>query len=295
MKICAQSTVITSAMFLTAMAANPVAVKVAALAGVDLTWGQWALAAFVPGLICLCVMPLFIYYLYPPSIKHSNSASQLAKEKLDQMGSLSWQEGLMLLIFVLLIFLWISGKALFGINATTTALIGFCLLLIFRLVEFEEVIDNKSVWHIFFWFGTLLMLSSFLANLGVMNWLGIEIERLFVGFSSVVSIILLSLAYFFIHYLFASATAHMTVLMPTFLAIFINIGMPPKLSVLMLTFLSILSSGLTHFGLSSTPIFYGASGIKISQWWRLGLIMSFVYLGVWSSIGAAWWKAIGIW
>src|SRR5664279_103522 len=41
---------ITSAMFLTAMAANPLAQKLAGDLKVNITWGGWALAAIVPGL-----------------------------------------------------------------------------------------------------------------------------------------------------------------------------------------------------------------------------------------------------
>ena len=37
-------------MFLTAMAANPLAAKLAAQMHIDVSWGEWALAAIVPGL-----------------------------------------------------------------------------------------------------------------------------------------------------------------------------------------------------------------------------------------------------
>lgn len=65
MSVCAQSTVITSALFVTAMAANPLAIKFAASAGITISWTDWALAAIVPGIISLAVMPLVVYYLYP--------------------------------------------------------------------------------------------------------------------------------------------------------------------------------------------------------------------------------------
>jgi len=44
-----QGNVITSTMFLTAMAANPLAAKLAGQMHIDLSWGTWALAAAVPG------------------------------------------------------------------------------------------------------------------------------------------------------------------------------------------------------------------------------------------------------
>jgi len=55
-----------SAMFITAMAANPLAVNLAAAEGINISWGLWALAGIVPGLICLLTVPLILYALYPP-------------------------------------------------------------------------------------------------------------------------------------------------------------------------------------------------------------------------------------
>lgn len=295
MKVCAQSSVITSAMFLTAMAANPVAVGFASQAGITITWGSWALAAIVPGLLCLIAMPLVVYFLYPPAIKHSESAPALARQKLKEMGPMSQKEVIMLLIFFLLIGLWICGEKLFGIDATTTALIGLCLLLLFRIINFEETIGDKGAWHTFVWFATLLMISNFLAKFGVMAWLGSKLEFAFTGFSPAISVILLSLVYFYVHYIFASATAHISVLLPTFLIIFIGTGIPPMVAALMLTFLSVLSAGLTHFGLSSTPIFFNAGYIKAKTWWYIGFALSVLYISIWTVVGAAWWKIIGLW
>ena len=48
------------------MAANPLAVNLALSAGVSISWGTWALAGIVPGLICLVSVPLILYALYPP-------------------------------------------------------------------------------------------------------------------------------------------------------------------------------------------------------------------------------------
>jgi di/tricarboxylate transporter len=53
-------------MFITAMAANPLAVNLAAAEGINISWGLWALAGIVPGVICLLTVPLILYALYPP-------------------------------------------------------------------------------------------------------------------------------------------------------------------------------------------------------------------------------------
>ena len=63
-----QVTVITSTMFMTAMAANPILTSLSGQAGIDISWGMWALGAIVPGIVSLALIPMFIYWIYPPSL-----------------------------------------------------------------------------------------------------------------------------------------------------------------------------------------------------------------------------------
>lgn len=294
MSVCAQSTVITSALFITAMAANPLAIKLAENAGFSISWTDWAIAAIVPGIISLALMPLVVYYLYPPTIKHSDSAPKIAKEKLDAMGKLSMNEIIMMSVFFVLIVLWINGPKI-GLSSTAVSLLGLSILLITKVVNFEDNLADKGAWHTFIWFGTLIMLSDFLSKFGLMTWVGSKLQFLFIDTSPINSLIILSLIYFYIHYFFASSTAHITVLLPTFLMLFVNAGMSGMLASLVLSFLSILSAGLTHYGLSSTPIFFGAGYLKTKDWWYIGLVTSVLYLLVWTFIGGAWWKLLGLW
>jgi DASS family divalent anion:Na+ symporter len=77
------STYTTSAMFLTGMAANPLIAEMASkIAHVELTWGQWALAAAVPGLLSLTLIPYLIYRLHPPEIRDTQAAQRHALEEL---------------------------------------------------------------------------------------------------------------------------------------------------------------------------------------------------------------------
>ncbi len=294
MSVCTQSTVITSTLFITAMAANPLAVKLAENAGYSISWTDWAIAAIVPGIVSLAVMPLVVYYLYPPTIKYSDSAPKIAKEKLAAMGRLSIHEIIMMVVFVVLIGLWINGPR-FGLEPTTVALIGLSILFVTRVINFEDNLADKGAWHTFIWFATLVMLSDFLSKFGLMTWIGTKLQFLFIDTSPINSLVILSLLYFYIHYFFASSTAHITVLLPTFLVLFVNAGVPGALAALILSFLSTLSAGLTHFGLSSTPIFFGAGYMKTKDWWYIGLVTSIVYLLIWIFIGGAWRKLLKLW
>ena len=92
-------------MFLTAMAANPVIARLAGDAGVPITWGSWALAAVVPCVASLMLMPWVLYKVYPPEIRETPGARQIARDRLREMGELKSSEWTMLATFVLLLVL----------------------------------------------------------------------------------------------------------------------------------------------------------------------------------------------
>ena len=46
-------------------------------------------------------------------------------------------------------------------------------------------------------------------------------------------------------------------------------------SVLMLAYLSNLTASLTHYGTTSTPIYYGAGYLTQASWWRVGFLCRF--------------------
>lgn len=83
-------------MFLTAMAANPLAANLTlSTIGQGIGWTDWAKAAFVPGLVSLLVVPLLLYVIYPPTVKSSPDAPKLARERLEKMGPMSKNEIIM--------------------------------------------------------------------------------------------------------------------------------------------------------------------------------------------------------
>jgi divalent anion:Na+ symporter, DASS family len=86
-------------MFLTAMAANPLAAKLAGQMGINVSWGQWAIAAIVPGIASLVLIPFVLYRLYPPEIKATQGASELAKQRLTEMAGMRSEEWTMLAVF----------------------------------------------------------------------------------------------------------------------------------------------------------------------------------------------------
>lgn len=294
MKVAYQGSTITSAMFLTGMAANPFLAGLTEEAGYSISWGTWAIAALLPGLLSLFLMPLIVYKLYPPTITETPHAAEIARTKLKEMGKLEKTEWMMLGVFLLLLGLWVLGGVI-GLNATLAAMIGLSLLLFLVVLDWEDVTKEKSAWDTFIWFSALIMMATFLNKLGITGWFSSEVVKYVAGMGWFSAFMVLALIYFYSHYFFASNTAHVGAMYPAFLLVSISLGTPPEFAILVFAFLSSLMGGLTHYGSGPAPLFYGSGYIEIKAWWKIGFLLSLVNLIVWIGLGSLWWKLLGLW
>lgn len=290
-----QGNVVTSAMFLTAMAANPLAAKIAAGMHIEVSWGEWALAAVVPGIASLVLIPFLLYKIYPPEIKATPGASQLAREKLAEMGKMHRDEWVMLGVFVLLLLLWILGDQLAGIDSATTALVGLSVLLTANVLTWKDILREEGAWDTLVWFAALVMMASFLNELGLIPWFTKSAQGMVGGVNWGVAFLVLCLLYFYSHCLFASQTAHVSSMYAAFLSVSVAVGTPPLLGALVLGFLSNLFSSLTHYGSGPAPVIFGSGYVELGTWWKLGALTGVINLLIWLLVGGLWWKVIGIW
>jgi DASS family divalent anion:Na+ symporter len=276
------------------MAANPLAAQMAGDQGIEITWVRWAVAASVPGLVSLLVVPLVLYRLYPPEIKDTPDAAAMARTKLAEMGPMKRSEWIMLGTFILLLLLWIFGKPL-QVHSTVTALVGLTVLLMTRVLTWDDVLNERGAWDTFLWLSTLVMMASFLAKLGLVAWFSESVNGLFSGVGWMPAFVGLSLVYFYSHYFFAGNTAHISSMYAAFLATAVALGAPPLLAALVLAFFSNLFSSMTHYGTGPAPVLFGAGYVRLADWWRLGAVISVVNITIWLGLGGLWWKVLGLW
>ncbi|KNA19013.1 hypothetical protein SOVF_065720 [Spinacia oleracea] len=297
MLTCFQTSVISSSMFLTAMAANPLSATLTFnTIGKAIGWMDWAKAAFVPGLVSLIVVPLLLYVVYPPEIKSSPDAPRLAKEKLDKMGPMTKNESIMAVTLLLTVGLWVFGGKL-GVDAVTAAILGLSVLLITGVVTWKECLAESVAWDTLTWFAALIAMAGYLNKYGLITWFSENVVKVVggLGLSWQMSFGVLVLLYFYSHYFFASGAAHIGAMFTAFLSVASALGTPPFLAAIVLSFLSNLMGGLTHYGIGSAPVFYGANYVPLPQWWGYGFLISIVNLIIWLGVGGLWWKAIGLW
>ncbi|MEX3787456.1 DASS family sodium-coupled anion symporter [Paraburkholderia sp. BR14374] len=291
--LCAfHANIITAGMFITAMAGNPLAVKLAADQGVSISWLDWALAASIPGLLCLAVIPIAMLWIAPPHVRRTPDATDLAQRELATMGSISVKEIIMACIFVGLLVLWVFGDDL-GIGATLAAAIGVSLLFISGVLTWQDALNEKSAWDTMIWIGLLIMLASKLNEYGMVAWFGKEFGQHLAGFPMLAVYMLVAVIYVYIHYFFASATAHISALFPLSMALMVAAGVPPFVAAVSLGILSNVNGCLTQYGIGSGPVMFGAGYVTQGEWWKAGFLMSLFYMVAWLVVGPLWWKVLG--
>jgi DASS family divalent anion:Na+ symporter len=290
-----QCDVIACAMFLTGQASNVLIARFAQeVSGVELSYTTWMVAAIVPGIVSLLLVPLILFRLCPPEVTHTPHAAALARSALDRMGRPTRGEWMMLFVFVVVALLWMTTRW-HGINYAVVALMGVCFLLATNVLAWDDVLGDRSAWDVFIWYGGLVRMAEALGESGVTKKFAEVAAGLTVGWEWGAALVVLVLIYFYAHYAFASITAHATAMFTPFLVVVLAAGAPPKLAVLALAYASNLDASLTHYGTTTAPIYFGARYVSQREWWRLGLITSLVTLTIWGTIGPLWWRVLGMW
>lgn len=290
-----QCNVIVCAMFLTGQASNPIIARFAQeVTGIEITYARWAIAAILPAILSLLLVPWLLYQVFPPEIKHTPAASELASQELKAMGRMKWSEWLMLLVFALVAILWMTSKV-HGIDYAAVALLGISVLLITGVLDWEDLINEKSAWSVFIWYGGLIRMAEALGQTGITKRFAEASASLTTGWKWWLALASLLLIYFYAHYVFASITAHVTAMFVPFLIVILAAGTPTYLAVLSLAYFSNLGASLTHYGTTPAPIYFGAGYTTQRTWWWLGLITSLTTIAIWSLVGFTWWKVLGLW
>ncbi len=249
------ATSITSTMFLTGLAPNPLAVElVKKTSNVDISWVQWFTAMAPFGIVMLLTLPLIGYLLYAPEVKGGPEVPAWAATELEKQGGMTRREILLAMLVLLALALWIFGGAF--INATTVAIVVVALMVLLGVVTWDDILANKQAWNTLVWFGTLVALASGLAQVGFVKWLAEAIGTHMTGFSPLMAMVVLTLLFFFIHYMFASITAHVTAVLPVTLAVGSAIpGMNmPQFAMMLCGTLGIMGI-LTPYATGPSPVY----------------------------------------
>ncbi|MCH9621965.1 MAG: putative malate transporter YflS [Chlamydiia bacterium] len=288
-----QCSAMISGLSLTGMSGNPMVKTFALGFGADISWSMWFIAALVPGLVCLVIIPYVLYKIYPPEIKDTSEMAMMAKTKLAELGSITKNELILTSVFVFMIGMWCLGSVI-GVNSTIVALIGVLVLVAVNILSWSELMQEKGAWDTLIWFASLITLATFLKEFGVTGMLSDFLGGYVHSSHWQISFIMISTIYFYLHYLFASNIAHITSMFVPFLVLSIAAGTPPVLATIVLGSFSCMFGGLTTYGCGPAPIYFGSGYVTTKEWFSLGFVISVINLTVWFTVGFAWWHFLGL-
>jgi L-tartrate/succinate antiporter len=286
------ATCITSSMFLTALAPNLLAAElVKKIAKVELDWGDWFVSFAPVGILLIATLPLLAYWIYPPEVKEGPEVPAWAAKELEKMGPLSQREITLGVLVLIALGLWIFGGDL--MEATTAALVVISLMLVLKVVTWDDVTANKGAWNTLAWFATLVALADGLTRVGFVKWFADTVAAHLGGFSPTMAIAILLLINFFGHYLFASVTAHVTAMIPVLLAVASKIPGANMETVALALCLQLGIMGvITPFATGPSPVYYGSGYLPAGDYWRLGAIFGLIFMGAFLIVGVPWMLAI---
>ena len=272
------TTAVTSSLFLTALAPNAAALAIAKkTVGVDVSWAQW-LAGMAPlGLVMILLVPVLSYFVCRPEVKQSPEIPKWAEGELRTMGRMSRNEWIMTGLILVAMVLWITGSnpniklPVLGtnfINATMVVLLVISLLLITGVVDFADIVAEKSAWESF--------------------------ARPLASMSPTTAMLMLVALFFWIHYFFSSITSHTAAVLPVVLAVG---SAMPGISVPTLTLLCVYSLGImgviSPYATGPAPIYFSSGYIGRSDFWKFGLIFGIVFFAGLLLIVRPWLQMIG--
>ncbi len=200
------------------------------------------------------------------------------------MGRPSVREGLLGLLILLAFTLWVFCAS--WINATTAILAVVSLMVILRVIEWDEVVGNRGAWDTVIYFATLMALADGLHRVGVVTWAAQGVSRQLAGIPPMAALIALAAFFFAVHYAFASLTSHTVVVYPALLAAGASFpGMPVKVFALVLAYSIGLMGVITPYATGPAPIYFGSGFIPRKHFWILGFVFGLIFLAVLLGVG----------
>jgi L-tartrate/succinate antiporter len=285
---------VTSSMFITALAPNALAISlIQQTINVQISWLDW-FKGFAPvGFTLLAITPLVIYKIYPPEIRTASAVPRWAAEQLRLMGPMTRQEMILFALVAGALALWIGATRY--IDPALTAILVVLLMVVCKVVSWDDVIGQKQAWNVLIWFGTLVTLAGGLAETGFVAWIAGAVAPSLTGLSLYAAMASIVGVFFVLHYFFASITAHTATLLPVFLGVAVTIvEVSPTRWALLLGYSLGLMGVLTFYASGQSAIYYASGYITRRAFWVLGLIIGTMYVAVYLAIIIPWLAYLGV-
>jgi len=277
---------LSSALWLTAMAANPLGVALAEQRGVTITFGSWLLASSLPTLSAMVIVPWLLYKVFTPGLTRTPEAPANAKLKLLELGRMSVKEWITLATFLCMVSGW-ALSSLLSLDPTAIAFGGLAVMILSGIFTLDDIKQSGDALETLIWFAILYTLSTQLDAMGFMAYVGELLGSFADGLNGAVTFVALLGIYVLVHYLFVSQTAHLLALFGIFLGLS-QPEVPVELMAMMLLLATNFFSVLTPQASSCNVIFVGSGYIEGREVYRYGALATLACFIIYLLIGTPW-------
>jgi DASS family divalent anion:Na+ symporter len=156
----------------------------------------------------------------------------------------------------------------------------------------DDIARQGDTLSTFLWLAVLFAMSGQLNELGFMGYVGQRLASNLGGLSWPVAYVALVGLYVAIHYMFVSQSSQVLALLGVFLDVGIRGGVPAPLMAYSLLFASSYFSVITPQAGSQNVIFVASGYLTQRELYRLGLVMTLVFLAVFMVVGTPWILAV---
>jgi len=281
------SLAVSSALWMTATSVNPIGAEIARQFGLKINFGSWLIAASVPALAAVLMLPLVLYRLFPPGVSATPDAPAAAREALRTMGPLSRDEKVVAVAFMLMVAGWVMAGTL-KLDLTAVALAGLGALLATSVLTLDDIAKEGGTLATYLWLAVLFAMSGQLNELGFMGYVGGRLSSALAGVSWPAAYVALMVLYVLMHYLFVSQSSQVLALFGVFVEVGQRAGVPTPLMAFALLFASSYFSTITPQGGSQNVIFVGSGYLQQGELYKLGALTTAFCLLVFLVLGTPW-------
>jgi len=264
----------------------------------DISFGQWMIFAFPLSLSLLIILLIFLYLYYFRKVKLNdvNKTNIIIKKQYKNLGKTSYEEKIVMIIFILFAGLLLFRKdiiignfTIYGwsnifnypkfINDGTIAI--FTGVLMFTIPSKNKKNDfildwettKKIPWDIILLFGGGFALATGFISSGLSLWIGNELSNI-IGNNYLINIIIVTSVMIFLTEV-TSNTATTQILLPVIAAMAVSVGNNPLLLMIPAT----IAASMAFMLPVATPpnaIVFSSGKIKISEMAKTGLVMNII-------------------
>lgn len=258
------------------------------IAGIDIAFFDWTMAAIMIVLPLLAIGFALLVSFFPPDISSVEDGIRVLNRKRLEVGKISYDEMITALVMIATIGGWVFFGRQLGLAAI--AILGTAVLFTFRVVSWQKIEEYVN-WGIILMYGCSIALASAMEKTGAAFWLASKGLTAF-PMTPFVIVALISLVAILLTECISNA-AVIAILMPIGLSLAAGLGIDPRVMTLSIA----LPAGLAYclpMGTPATAIAFGSGYLKSRDMIVPGvLVMGISWL---LFLGSAWfiWPLLGL-